>query len=82
MVRAWTIAGGADALALIHARDTDHLEGIILRLQRIPVIAHTRPRSCSANWSTAAGDASAAHAPTGTPRRAGPHPARARSAAR
>ncbi|MEV5541881.1 Lrp/AsnC ligand binding domain-containing protein [Saccharopolyspora shandongensis] len=41
IVRAWTIAGSADALALIHARDTDHLEGIILRLQRIPVIART-----------------------------------------
>ncbi|WP_037068756.1 Lrp/AsnC family transcriptional regulator [Pseudonocardia acaciae] len=42
IVRAWTTAGNADALALIRARDTDHLEQIILRLQRTPGIAHTR----------------------------------------
>ncbi|MEV0702400.1 Lrp/AsnC ligand binding domain-containing protein [Saccharopolyspora sp. NPDC050389] len=44
IVRAWTTAGSADAFALIHARDTDHLAEIILRLQRIPAIAHTRPQ--------------------------------------
>ncbi|MEV0700405.1 Lrp/AsnC family transcriptional regulator [Saccharopolyspora sp. NPDC050389] len=42
IVRAWTTAGSADALALIHARDSDHLEQIILRLQRTPGVVHTR----------------------------------------
>ncbi|MER5388708.1 Lrp/AsnC family transcriptional regulator [Saccharopolyspora sp. NPDC002686] len=42
IVRAWTTAGSADALALIHARDSDHLEQIILRLQRTKAVVHTR----------------------------------------
>ncbi|MGW5647663.1 Lrp/AsnC ligand binding domain-containing protein [Saccharopolyspora sp. NPDC003762] len=44
IVRAWTTTGSADALTPIHARDTGHLEEIILRLQRIPAIAHTPPQ--------------------------------------
>ncbi|MFI5688477.1 Lrp/AsnC family transcriptional regulator [Streptomyces sp. NPDC051636] len=42
IVRAWTTAGQSDALALVHVRDTDHLEEVILRLQRMPGFAHTR----------------------------------------
>ncbi|MEV0701953.1 Lrp/AsnC ligand binding domain-containing protein [Saccharopolyspora sp. NPDC050389] len=45
IVRAWTTAGSADALTPIHARDTDHLAEIALRLQRIPAIAHTLTRT-------------------------------------
>lgn len=42
IVRAWTTAGNSDALALVRVRDTDHLEQVILRLQRMPGFAHTR----------------------------------------
>ncbi|WP_031464355.1 Lrp/AsnC family transcriptional regulator [Sciscionella sediminilitoris] len=42
IVRAWTTAGNADALALVQASDIDHLEEVILRLQRTKCIAHTR----------------------------------------
>ncbi|MEV6227949.1 Lrp/AsnC ligand binding domain-containing protein [Saccharopolyspora shandongensis] len=42
IMRAWTTAGTAYALTPIHARDTDRLAEIVLRLQRIPAIAHTR----------------------------------------
>lgn len=42
IVRVWSVAGDADALALVRVRDTDHLERMVLRLQETGKIARTR----------------------------------------
>lgn len=42
IVRAWSVAGEADAMALVRVRDTDDLERVVLRLQETGTIARTR----------------------------------------
>lgn len=42
IVRVWSVAGDADALALVRVRDTDHLEHMVLRLQETGKVARTR----------------------------------------
>ncbi|MGH3358584.1 MAG: Lrp/AsnC family transcriptional regulator [Nocardioidaceae bacterium] len=42
IVRAWSVAGEADAMALVRVRDTDDLERMVLRLQETGTIARTK----------------------------------------
>lgn len=42
IVRAWSVAGEADAMALVRVRDTDDLERMVLRLQETGTIDRTK----------------------------------------
>ncbi|MFB9631860.1 Lrp/AsnC family transcriptional regulator [Nonomuraea helvata] len=42
IVRAWTVTGDADALALVRVSDVSHLEQVIVRLQQTGSVARTR----------------------------------------